>query len=156
MNFKMRRTAVGISFVTGLVLNCALALDVSAQRPDTGAFNRYGFCENQLQGEVFVRTELFFGLSRQDGPDVTEEEFQHFIDDKVTPRFPDGLTLLTGTGQFRDANGATAKEGSKLLILLYPFDSESNRKIREIQDEYINAFQQQSVLRADERSCVSF
>jgi len=49
-------------------------------------------CEN-----AFARTELFFGSAKPDGSAVTEEEFSTFLDQVITPRFPDGLTLLTGS-----------------------------------------------------------
>ena len=87
---------------------------------------------------------------------MTEEEFQHFVDTEVTPRFPDGLTLLTGTGQFKDSTGTIIQEGSKLLILLYPFNQKSNRAVEQIREAYKDTFQQESVLRVDEQSCVSF
>jgi hypothetical protein len=75
----------------------------------------------------------------------------------VTPRFPDGLTLLTGIGQFRDASGTILVEGSKLLILLYPRrDRDADAKIEQIRSDCKRVFQQQSVLRADDASCVSF
>jgi hypothetical protein len=107
-------------------------------------------------GDAFARTELFFGLSRPGGV-IGEAEFKTFVDEKVTPRFPDGLTLLTGTGQFRDASGTTISEGSKLLILLVPRqDREADSKIEAIRRDYLAAFDQQSVLRADGVSCVSF
>jgi len=85
-----------------------------------------------------------------------EPEFQNFIDTEVTPRFPDGLTVLSGIGQFRDSAGTIIQEGSKLLILLYPFNKKSNLAVEEIRTEYKEDFQQQSVLRVDEQSCVSF
>lgn len=72
-------------------------------------------CRGRFPGETFARTELFFGLSRSGGV-ITEQEFQMFVDQFVTPQFPDGLTLLTGTGQFRDASQMIISEGSKLLI----------------------------------------
>jgi hypothetical protein len=113
-------------------------------------------CENVLNGSRFMRTELVFGMSRSSGPDITESEFQGFIDDQVTPRFPDGLTVLSGNGQFRDARGTIVQEKSKLLILLYPFDRKASRTVDEIRLEYQGMFQQQSVLRIDEEQCVSF
>ncbi|MGH8536484.1 MAG: DUF3574 domain-containing protein [Gammaproteobacteria bacterium] len=61
---------------------------------------------------------MFFGLSRSSGPDVTEKAFQHFIDTEVTPRFPDGLTLLINS---RIRLEPSSKKDPKLLILLYPF-----------------------------------
>jgi hypothetical protein len=114
------------------------------------------FCESKLHGELWERTELYFGLSRADGPAITDEEFQHFLDTEVTPRFPDGLTLLSGNGQFRGASGEVVQEGSKLLILLYPWSNRQSRAADEIRDRYKDAFHQESVLRVDEQSCVSF
>lgn len=114
------------------------------------------FCKTQLNGSLFLRTELVFGLSRSSGPDVTEAEFQSFIDDQVTPRFPDGLTLLSGNGQFKDSSGVIVQEKSKLLVLLYPFSRDNSALVEEIRAEYKAMFQQQSVLRVDEEMCTSF
>ena len=99
----------------------------------------------------FARTELFFGTARPDGA-VTEEEFLAFLDQEVTPRFPDGLTLLKGDGQFRGEDGLIIKEDSFLLILLYPLEGfrESSRKIDSIRRLYRTEFQQESVLRVDD------
>ncbi len=113
-------------------------------------------CRPHVGAEPFTRTELFFGLSRPGGV-VTEGEFKSFIDAHVTPRFPDGLTLLTGVGQFRDSSQTIIVEGAKLLILLYPrSDAQASQKIEQIRSDYKVQFQQQSVLRTDEPSCVSF
>jgi hypothetical protein len=118
--------------------------------------NAQFICRRIVEGEMFMRTELVFGMSRAGGPDITETEFQIFIDDQVTPRFPDGLTLLSGNGQFRDSSGTIVQEKSKLLILLYPFTRANSKKVDEIRAEYRGMFQQQSVLRVDEEQCVSF
>lgn len=107
--------------------------------------------------ELFARTELFFGLSKPGGV-VTEQEFKSFVDGYITPRFPDGLTLLSGVGQFRDSSGTIIVEGSKVLILLYPArgSGDANAAIEQIRVDYKTKFEQQSVLRADDVSCVSF
>jgi hypothetical protein len=108
----------------------------------------------QFIGELFARTELFFGSAKPDGSEVTMEEFQQFLDDEITPRFPDGLTLLMGLGQFRGSSGVIIQERSMLLILLYPVEvrRDSSVKIEEIREAYKKLFQQESVLRAD-RCC---
>lgn len=99
----------------------------------------------------FARTELFFGTAKPDGV-VTEEEFIVFLDQEVTPRFPDGLTLLRADGQFRGEDGLIIKEDSFLLILLYPLEGfrESSGKIDAIRRLYRLQFQQESVLRVDD------
>lgn len=107
------------------------------------------------RGNPVARTELFFGLARPGGSAVTAQEFQQFVDQEVTPRFPAGLTLLGGSGQFRNANGDTIKENAKLLILLYPPERDSSEKIDTIRMAYVRSFQQESVLRVDGASCMS-
>jgi radical SAM superfamily enzyme len=80
-----------------------------------------------------------------------------FLEDHVTPRFPDGLTVLTGRGQFRNSSEVIQREPSKLVIILYPPDQENaHKRIEKIREEYKTAFQQESVLRADTTACVSF
>ena len=82
-----------------------------------------------LRGSVdFLRTELFFGTAKPDGVVTDEEFFASSI--VITPRFPDGLTLLKGDGQFRDEEGEIVKEESFVLILLYPLEDfrDSSRK----------------------------
>ncbi len=107
--------------------------------------------------EVWRRTELYFGSQKPDGTAVTEGQFMDFIDTVVTPRFPDGLTVLTGYGQFRNSAGVIVKERSMELILLYPPQRrDADRKIEEIRTAYKQAFQQESVLRVDSLAAVSF
>jgi hypothetical protein len=100
---------------------------------------------------AFVRTELFFGTAKPDGV-VSDVEFMAFIDEHVTPRFPDGLTLLKGDGQFLGEGNILVKEDSFLLILLYPVEDfrVSSRRIEVIRRLYKEAFQQESVLRVDD------
>lgn len=108
-------------------------------------------------GSVWAKTELYFGTQKPDGTEVTDEEFNQFLDDIITPRFPDGLTLLTGDGQFRNSQGIIIQEKSYLLILLYPReDRTASPEIEEIRDLYEETFQQESVLRVDSFARVSF
>lgn len=105
------RISILFCLTAGLLLNTAWAFDANAHPLNSNPLNERQLCKTQLHGEIFSRTELFFGLSRADGPDVTEAEFQGFIDTEVTPRFPDGLTLIDGKGQFKDSDGAILQEG---------------------------------------------
>jgi hypothetical protein len=113
-------------------------------------------CSSVPTGKPVARTDLFFGLRKPNGTEVNNAEFQQFLDREVTPRFPDGFTVISSNGQFKNARGAVLKERSHLLILLYPVEANSNQRIEQIRKAYTLAFQQQSVLRADELSCASF
>jgi Protein of unknown function (DUF3574) len=107
-----------------------------------------------VRGTWFSRTELFFGSLKPDGSVVSEEAFLGFLTAEITPRFPNGLTLLTGLGQFLTAHGVLHREPSRLLILLYPVEEErdSHEKIEQIREQYKRMFHQEAVLRAD-RCC---
>ena len=75
----------------------------------------------------------------------------------MTRRFPDGLTLLTGYGQFKNSAGTIIREKSFVLILFYPAQTiDANKKIQEIREAYKVANSQESVLRADNYSIISF
>jgi Protein of unknown function (DUF3574) len=152
--YRLRHFVFATFLVFGFALNTALARETSDEHTHATASERT-LCR-LINGDIFMRTELFFGLSRLGAPEISDQEFQNFVDGQVTPRFPDGLTLLTGKGQFRNAAGLIVQEGSKLLILLYPFSKQSSAAVDEIRTEYKNTFQQESVLRVDEPSCVSF
>ncbi len=128
--------------------------DLSRSRTDSIALLQ--ICSSIIKAKPFARTELFFGLSKPDGTEVNNAEFQRFLDREVTPKFPDGFTVISGQGQFRDTRGAILQERSKLLILLYSNVATSNQQIEQIRTAYITAFQQQSVLRADNLSCATF
>lgn len=120
-------------------------------------------CPDELFGagsEAWVRGELYFGTSMDQGVGVIPDDFEAFLDAEVTPRFPDGLTLLTGLGQWKGPNDTEpGKEGSELLIILYPQESaaESSAKLEEIREAYKKQFNAQSVLRSDTAPvCTSF
>lgn len=102
-------------------------------------------------GDAFIRTELLFGSERPNKPEVSMEEFRAFLDAEVTPRFPDGLTLLTGYGQYREASGVIVQETSFVLVLFYPLETAeaSHSKIEEIRTRYLEQFEQESVMRVD-------
>jgi hypothetical protein len=114
----------------------------------------------EAAAEPWVRTELFFGTARPDGGAVSDAEWDAFLDAEITPRFPDGLTVLSGAGQWQGEDDVIVEERSKIVILLYPREAvdESNEEIEAIRTAYEQQFQQQSVLRADDDRpvCTSF
>lgn len=109
------------------------------------------------KAEAWARTELYFGTQKPGGAVVSDDEFQQFLDAEVTPRFPDGLTLLSGYGQFLSSSGDLVREHSKVLILFYPAQTEEvNRKLEDIREAYKRIHYQESVLRVDGFASVSF
>lgn len=112
-----------------------------------------------LRGEAYRETRLLFGTERPDGgPAVTDQQFMAFVDRVVTPRFPDGLTVQDGRGQWRDKNGTIERERSYELILLYPATEAKLRDpgIEQVREAYKKAYAQESVGRLDEATRADF
>ena len=104
-----------------------------------------------------ARLELYFGTQRPGGAPVSDAEWAAFLDEEVTPRFPDGLTVLKGSGQWRNSQGVITKESSTLMIILYEPSAEKDNAIEDIRAAYKDRFQQESVMRVDGPvQCVSF
>lgn len=107
----------------------------------------------------WVDTRLYFGLGPADQPQqgVSEQAWREFLDREVTPRFPDGLSVLDVYGQWQDARQASPERlRSKLLVIDYP-DTPANRaKVEAIRAAWRRRTGDQSVLRVTQPADVSF
>jgi len=105
---------------------------------------------------LLVRTELYFGLSTPGGGQITEQQFDEFVAQVITPRFPDGLTIVDAVGQWRDPSGHISHERSKILIVLHEPGTGSAAAIEEIRAQYKSRFNQESVMRVTSTAGVAF
>lgn len=101
-----------------------------------------------------VRTTLYMGLLRPKGV-VSELEWQIFLRDEVTRRFPEGLTVWDADGQWRGPSGTIDHERSKVLLLVHPDTADARRSVQEIIEAYRKTFEQQSVLWESARVCTT-
>jgi hypothetical protein len=99
-----------------------------------------------------IRTTLYFGLARPKGA-VSELEWQIFLRDEVTTRFPDGLTVWEADGQWRTPGGTLDHERSKVLLLVHPDSTQARQSVQEVIGSYRRVFEQQSVLWESARVC---
>ena len=97
---------------------------------------------------------LYFGTSTPDGV-VSDEQWAGFLRDVVTPRFPQGLTTWTASGQWRSQHGGLTREDSHVLNLVHPDDATTEKSVRELVADYKHRFRQEAVLRVKSRSCIS-
>ena len=105
--------------------------------------------------QAMVSDVLYFGTARPQGS-VSDAQFAAFVDDAVTPRFPDGLTLWRAKGQWRARDGRIVAEGSHVLNVVHAGDERSERAVAQIVSAYKSRFDQESVLRVKGAACVSF
>ena len=101
-----------------------------------------------------IRTTLYFGLSRPKGA-VSELEWQIFVRDEVTKRFPDGLTVWEAEGQWLTPAGSIDREQSKVLLLVHADTPAARQSVQAVIQAYRTTFEQQSVLWESSRVCVA-
>jgi len=113
--------------------------------------------EHACTGTSQVETRLYLGLSQPGGANVSEAAFRKFLKSEITPRLPEGYTLLDGQGFWReDRSGKTISEPSRVLIHLHDASTEKNSTLDAIAAAYKQAFRQEAVLRTDTKTCVAF
>jgi len=107
------------------------------------------------RGVHLVSDTLYFGTQKPHGT-VGRGEWEAFLKEEVTPRFPEGLTTWEAKGQWRDKKGKIIGEKSRVLLLVHPDGVGADLDVREIIEAYKKRFQQESVLRVKGRAEVSF
>jgi hypothetical protein len=142
----LRLSAIALAFA-GLGAGAVTAYRFTAAVPSAAC---------RASAAAYARLELLFGLGKQGGGEVSEEEWRAFLETEVTPRFPDGLTVVAAHGQWRARSGEVAREPSRVLVIWYRREADSEAGIEAIRQAYKAQFQQESVMRVDGTSCVSF
>lgn len=88
------------------------------------------------------RIELMLGRHRRGG----EAAWARFLAREITPRFPDGLTVLDAAGQWRDpVTGRITREPSRLVIIVTAGDAGADERIAAVVTAYKQRFHQKSV-----------
>lgn len=101
--------------------------------------------------------ELMFGRKIGDRVAVSQAAWQSFVNTEITPRFPDGLTVIDTRGQWRDTKrNRIIQEPSKLVIIAIAGSAEDDEKLGQIAAAYKTRFSQQSVGIIVRPACVSF
>ena len=94
--------------------------------------------------------ELFFGGS------ISAADWQIFIDQEVTPRFPDGFTVIETQGEWRNRMGMISRESGHELLIIFPPARDEQTRLQDIRDAYNRRFMQESVLLAETPVCAGF
>jgi hypothetical protein len=98
---------------------------------------------------------MVFGRVSPNGPSVSEAEFTRFITREVSPRFPDGLTVVDGRGHWKPPAGSAVHEPSKLVMVVLPGGPDDGAKLDAVRAAYEARYHQQSLLLPTSVGCVS-
>ena len=144
------RVATAGSFSLIFVIGVAVGISVTV----SGRAQPVSVSECGAMSSPQLRTTLYFGLARPKGA-VSELEWQLFLRDEVTARFPEGLTVWEAEGQWRRADGIVDHERSKVLLLVHPDNTAARTAVRGLIERYRRTFDQRSVLWETARVCAA-
>lgn len=136
------------------------AADASAAKGGATAA-LHGDAARPAEAADWARSELYFAIAA-DGADAAaiaegDARWRAFLDREVTPRFPDGLSVLDADGQWL-ARGASepSRLRSKVLVVLHPDTPAVRERIDAIRLAWKRETGHVSVLWSRQRVDVSF
>ena len=101
--------------------------------------------------------ELMFGRKIGERIGVSNTAWARFVDREITPRFPNGFTVIDAQGQWRDTDhNKVMREPSKLVQIVLAGTDEDQQRLGEIAAAYKARFRQQSVGIIVRPACVAF
>lgn len=143
MHTRLFKTVLFVgAFLT--VQGCAAHLPIPLYVPASASF------------QTLISDRLYFGRSIPGGGVVSEADWDNFLSEVVTPRFPAGLSVWRAQGQWRDKNSIIQREESFILDLLHPNNATSEQSVQEIMTDYKVRFRQEAVLRVRDSVNVQF
>jgi uncharacterized protein DUF3574 len=80
-------------------------------------------------------------------------QWQNFVDEEITSRFPNGFTIIDTQGQWRNRDGVTSRETGHELVIIA---ADAQTKLGAIRDAYKRRFMQESVLLVESPVCAAF
>jgi len=107
------------------------------------------------QGQLPMQSiKLYFGRDIPGGGTVSEADWADFAAKSLTPAFPNGLTVVRATGQWRDTvTGKTVLEPSFIVEV---DGNPSETAIRDVTQTYRTRFHQQAVGVESSAVCAAF
>ncbi len=110
-----------------------------------------------VAGQPATTVQLLFGRTAKGGGSIGDVEWRRFLAEVVTPRFPDGLTVLDGTGQWRQrSSGRVVSEPSTVVMIVTDSAPATLASIEVIRADYRRWFDQESVGLVVNEACAAF
>ena len=103
-------------------------------------------------GQSPLRTAQLF-LGAKPPAKVSDAELRRFVDAEVTPRFPAGVTVVDGGGQWSGDENRMIREAAKVVLIVLPDSGDPVGKVEAVRAAYRTKFRQDSVVVMPPPSC---
>jgi len=104
-------------------------------------------------GQAQLQTaQLFLGARQPTTPN--DGDLRRFVDQEVTPRFPDGVTVVDGGGQWKGSENRMIREASKVVLVVLPASGGGGAKVEAVRTAYRSKFKQEPVVVLPPPACM--
>jgi hypothetical protein len=105
--------------------------------------------------ELLPTAQLFLG-QKAPGVAARPADLRRFVDEEITPRFPDGVTVLDGGVQWQGAEDRLMREAAKVVLIVLPPGGDPYGRVEAVRSAYRSRFKQDAVLVMTQPACVAF
>jgi hypothetical protein len=107
-------------------------------------------------GQISQQTaQLYFAGMFGPASKISDIQFRKYVDEELTPRFPDGLTVLDGGRQWRGEENKAIREAAKVVLIVLPKAHGAQSRINAARSAYWSRFHQDAVVEVMPPACVA-
>jgi hypothetical protein len=104
-----------------------------------------------------VQTELYFGLSKNNGSIITDSAWNIFVQQDVSKVFSKGFTVVNSEGKWVDQlYKKMHSEPSRIITSVCTMTGSLSAQIDSLRERYKILFEQEAVLRIDKKASINF
>ena len=105
-------------------------------------------------GQAQLRTAQLFFTPRPPAK-LDETALRLFVDQEVTPRFPDGVTVVDGGGQWKGAENQMIRDAAKVVMIVLPAKGDPTAEVEAVRRAYRARFKQEPLVVLPPPACVT-
>jgi hypothetical protein len=97
--------------------------------------------------------QLFLGGKPPARPN--DADLRRFVDQEVTPRFPDGVTVVAGGGKWKGVENQMLRDAARVVLIVLPAKGDPQASVEAVRAAYRLRFNQDSVVVMPPPACVA-
>jgi hypothetical protein len=104
-------------------------------------------------GQAQMRTAQLF-LEAKAPARLNDADLRRFVDQEVTPRFPNGVTVVAGGGKWKGVENRQIRDAAKVVLIVLPSKGDPQASVEAVRAAYRIRFKQDSVVVMPPPACV--
>lgn len=99
--------------------------------------------------------QLYLGGVQTGGPAISAADLGRFVEQEITPKFPDGLTVLEGGQRWEGPENTRLREAAKVVLIVLPAGGDAKARVEGVRRAYRARFRQDAELLMAPPACAA-